>query len=119
MKRNHIKTAFSNNADAVIEKLDAVNKPLHVFAGDDTIPDILYIKLKSWDKFDSKAADEPYNQPGFLDQLFGGGAFTFDPQFSTAKLDYGFAQHRNLSELGTFIVTQHKKRIESFVAKSI
>jgi hypothetical protein len=30
----------------------------------------------------------------------GGGDFTFDPQFSTAMLDYSFAKHRNLTELG-------------------
>jgi hypothetical protein len=118
LKRHHIKTAFGNDPDDVINGLDQVNKPLHVFKGDDKIPDMLYIKLKSWDEFDTAAAQEPYNKPDFFDNLFGGGDFSFDPQFSTAKLDYAFAEHRNLSELGSFIVTEHRKKIEAFVAKS-
>ncbi len=41
--------------------------------------------------------------------------FAFDPQFSTAKLDYDFAEHRNLSELGSFIVDYYKDDIKEFI----
>ena len=91
---------------------------MHVFEGDDTIPDILYIKLKSWDRFDQAVADKPYNQRGFFDRLFGGDEFRFYPQFSTAKLDYDFAEHRNLSDLGSFVVTEHQQKIKEFVARA-
>jgi len=53
------------------------------------VPDILYVKLKSVAEFDKVAAKKRYNQPGFLRNMFGRGEFAFDPQFSTAKLDYG------------------------------
>ena len=102
----------------MIEELDAVNKPLHVIAGDDDRPNVLYIKLKSSQDFDDFARDRPYNQAGFLRNLFSKGKFSFDPQFSTAKLDYDFAEHRNLSELGTFIVKQHENEIKNFVSQS-
>jgi len=118
MLRNHIPKPFDKDIEAAIKTLDRVNEPVHVFEGDKTIPDILYIKLKSWDKFDKEVAKRPYNKPSFLGSLFGGGPFEFDPQFSTAKLDYDFAEHRNLSELGTFIVKEHAKEIKSFVSKS-
>jgi predicted acylesterase/phospholipase RssA len=119
LRRYQIPTPFGSGAESVIGQLDRVNEPLHVFEGDDTVPDILYIKLKSWDAFDQQAAVERYNQPSFFGSLFGGGAFTFDPQFSTAKLDYDFAEHRNLSNLGSFVVMEHREQIEAFVAKSV
>lgn len=68
----------------------------HVRSGDATVPDILYIKLKYWSDFDADFKNKPYNRPGFLDKMFGKGEFRFDPQFSTAKLDYSFAGNRNL-----------------------
>ena len=118
LRRHHIPKPFGTDADAVIARLDRVNEPVHVFEGDDSIPDILYIKLKPWDRFNRVAAEKPYNQPGFLGSLFGGEDFFFDPQFSTAKLDYDFAEHRNLSDLGTFVVTQHEAVIREFVERS-
>jgi len=118
LKRHHIRTAFGADPEQVIAGLDEANKPVHLFEGDDTIPDILYVKLKSWDRFDKVAADKPYNQPGFLGRIFGGGEFSFDPQFSTAKLDYDFTEHRNLTELGRFVVTEHADLIRSFAARS-
>jgi len=114
LKRNHIATAFGHAPDAVIEKLDKRNELVHEFRGDATVPDILYIKLKSWDRFDQAFAEKPYNQPGFLRHLMGGGKFAFDPQFSTAKLDYQFAEHRNLSDLGTFVVRENADVIRTF-----
>jgi predicted acylesterase/phospholipase RssA len=118
LKRHHIRTPFGVDGDQVVARLDEADQPVHLFEGDDTIPDILYVKLKSWDRFDRAAASQPYNQPGFLDRLFGGGDFAFDPQFSTAKLDYDFFEHRNLSELGTFIVKEHEATVRSFVDRS-
>ncbi len=118
LRRHHIRTPFGNDVDSVIQTLDQINRPVHLFEGDDKIPDILYIKLKSWDKFDQVAAQKPYNQPSFLGRLFGGDQFSFDPQFSTAKLDYDFSEHRNLSELGTFVVTEHEDLIKTFVSRS-
>ena len=115
IKRHHINTALSED---VIEQLDEANKPLHIIDAPEGIPDILYIKLKSYDKFDSDAREKPYNQPGFLQNLFNQGSFSFDPQFSTAKLDYDFAEHRNLSELGRFIVKEHKTEIVGFIERS-
>jgi len=64
------------------------------------------------------AAKKKYNQPGFLKKLFGQGAFAFDPQFSTAKLDFSFAEHRNLSQLGRFIVQDNARTFEQFAAKA-
>lgn len=101
-----------------LDLLDRADEPVHVIAGDRRIPDILYLKLKSLAAFDQLAAKKEYNRPGFLKNLFGRGRFSFDPQFSTAKLDYSFAEHRNLSELGTFIVRQHAKQITQFAARS-
>lgn len=112
IKRHHIPNPI---AEDMIEQLDAINKPLHIFDGPDGIPDILYIKLKSFDKFDQYAKDKDYNQPNFLENIFSRGMFAFDPQFSTAKLDYDFAEHRNLSELGSFIVDYYKDDIKEFI----
>ena len=115
LNRKHIPNPINKER---IEELDAVNKPLHVIQGGADIPNILYIKLKSSQAFDDFARTRPYNQAGFLRNLFNKGAFSFDPQFSTAKLDYDFAEHRNLSELGSFVVHQHKSEIQGFVAQS-
>lgn len=106
IKRHHIPNPIAEN---MIEKLDAINEPLHVFDGADGIPDILYIKLKSFDLFDQYAQDKDYNQPGFLENIFSRGKFAFDPQYSTAKLDYDFIEHRNLSGLGSFIVDHYQQ----------
>jgi hypothetical protein len=113
MQRNHIP-----QPDFVIKQLDRVNQPVHLVAGNSKVPDILYVKLKSVTAFDKVAAKKRYNQPGFLRNMFGRGEFAFDPQFSTAKLDYGFAEHRNLTELGTFIVKENAKLFTNFAAKS-
>ena len=118
LRRYNIRTPFGTDVESVIAKLDAVDEPVHVFEGNDVIPDILYIKLKSCKEFNEEAAAKPYNQPGFLDSLFGAGDFSFDPQFSTAKLDYGFSEHRNLSDLGTFVVRNDAAQIRSFVARA-
>ena len=61
---------------------------------------------------------KPFNQPGFLRNLFGKGKFSFDPQFSTAKLDYDFTEHRNLSDLGSFIVDKFQNKIIIFINES-
>lgn len=113
IQRNHIP-----QPDFVIEQLDRVNEPVHLASGNNKVPDILYVKLKSVAAFDKAAAKRRYNQPGFLRNMFGRGEFAFDPQFSTAKLDYGFAEHRNLTELGTFIVKENAKLFTAFAAKS-
>ncbi|PKN19385.1 MAG: hypothetical protein CVU71_07710 [Deltaproteobacteria bacterium HGW-Deltaproteobacteria-6] len=113
MQRNHIP-----QPDFVVEQLDRVNEPVHLVSGNNKVPDILYVKLKSVAAFDKAAAKARYNQPGFLRNMFGRGEFAFDPQFSTAKLDYGFAEHRNLTELGTFIVKENAKLFTTFAAKS-
>lgn len=84
----------------------------------DGLPSILYIKLKSWDRYDEYARTLEYNESGFLRSLFDRGRFSFDPQFSTAKLDYSFSEHRNLSELGRFIVQEHEGVIRNFVDRS-
>ena len=115
LKRHHIHTALGKD---VINQLDVANKPLHIIDGPEGIPDILYIKLKSYNEFDAIAQDKPYNKPGFLRNLFGKGSFAFDPQFSTAKLDYDFAEHRNLSELGCFIVTKYEDDIKEFIERA-
>ena len=115
LSRKHIPIPITNDR---IEELDAVNKPLHVIAGGDGVPGILYIKLKSSRDFDDIATSRPYNQAGFLRNLFSKGTFSFDPQFSTAKLDYDFCEHRNLSELGTFTVKRHETEIQGFVNQS-
>lgn len=113
MKRNHIPQPTID-----LDQLDRADEPIHVISGNKKIPDILYIKLKSLSSFDAVAAKKPYNKPGFLKNLFGRGKFAFDPQFSTAKLDYSFAEHRNLSELGSFIVEQNAKDIVQFASRS-
>lgn len=117
LKRNHIRQPFGRNVKQLKKILNRPDEPVHVFEGSDTIPDILYIKLKSSTAFDEEAAGRAYNRQGFLGRVFG-GSFRFDPQFSTAKLDYDFAEHRNLSELGTFIVKQAKAKIKAFVRRS-
>ncbi len=105
--------------DDWMQQMDRADEAVHEFSvPDDSIPDILYIKLKASTEFNKIARGEPYNKPGFLRNLFGAGEFAFDPQFSTAKLDYDFAEHRNLSNLGTFLVDKHKVLIKSFAAKS-
>lgn len=113
MTRNHIP-----QPDFVINQLDEANKPVHLVRGNKVVPDVLYVKLKSVAAFDKVAAKRPYNRPGFLQSMFGRGAFAFDPQFSTAKLDYGFAEHRNLTELGTYVVENNAKMFTDFAAKS-
>lgn len=118
LRRHHIPNPFGGDTEAVVAVLDEVNKPIHLFQGDDRMPDILYIKLKSWDRFNEVATQQQYNQPSFLGGLFGGQGFSFDPQFSTGKLDYGFNEHRNLSELGRFVIHEHADLIRSFAARS-
>lgn len=115
LKRHHIPNPIG--AD-MIGTLDQANEPLHVIDGAAGIPSVLYIKLKSIAEFDAAAAKQPYNQPGFLRNLFDQGKFAFDPQFSTAKLDYDFAEHRNLTELGFFVVKKYETEIREFIARS-
>lgn len=101
-----------------LDQLDTVDEAVHVITGSAKVPDILYVKLKSVTDFNKVAAKRKYNQPGFLTSLFGRGKFSFDPQFSTAKLDYSFAEHRNLAELGVFVVEQNSKVFREFASKS-
>lgn len=115
LKRHHIPNPIRED---MVDILDAANEPLHIIDGADSIPDILYVKLKSMNEFDNYAADKPFNQPGFLRNLFSKGKFSFDPQFSTAKLDYDFAEHRNLSDLGSFVVNKYENDIKEFVNRS-
>ena len=70
-------------------------------------------------RFDKVASKKKYNQPGFLKNLFGQGKFAFDPQYSTAKLDYSFAEHRNLTELGIFFVKENAETFQNFAADSV
>lgn len=118
MKRNHIRTALGHSPDDLISALDVRDQLVHERSGDRTTPDVLYIKLKSWSEFDKAFKDKPYNQPGFLDRMFRGGQFAFDPHFSTAKLDYEFPEHRNLSDLGSFVVTEHADTIRAFARRA-
>lgn len=118
LSRNHIETAFGHDADAVVARLDAEDALVHEFSGDETVPDTLYIKLKSSSAFDDAVRDRPYNQSGFLSRIFGGDRFAFDPQFSTAKLDYSFAEHRNLSDLGTFAIEENAALIQAFARRA-
>ncbi len=118
LERHHIPKPFGQDAEAVIAELDARDELVHEFRGDDTIPDVLYIKLKPWTRFDEAAADQPYNQSSFFSHLFRGASFAFDPQFSSAKLDYDFCEHRNLSELGAFVVNEHRQRIRRFANRA-
>jgi predicted acylesterase/phospholipase RssA len=104
--------------DMPIATLDRADEALHVFDGGAGRPDVLYVKLKSLSAFDRAARRRSYNKPGFLENLFGRGTFRFDPQFSTAKLDYSFAEHRNLSELGEFAVTDNAQAIRAFVRRA-
>ena len=115
MKRNNVPQPI---VESDLKQLDRANEPVHVIKGNGKIPDILYVKLKSFARYDKVAAKKPYNQPSFLGSLFGAGQFAFDPQFSTAKLDYSFAEHRNLIELGTFMVREHQDIFNEFVARS-
>lgn len=116
LQRHHIPNPIGED---MVDELDAVNEPLHIIDGADGIPNILYIKLKSSNEFDNYAADKPYNHPGFLRNLFGRGTFSFDPQFSTAKLDYDFTEHRNLSDLGSFLIGKYENDIRNFVNRSL
>lgn len=118
LRRSHIDTAMGHDASAVVNELDARDAPVHEFHGDRTTPDVLYIKLKAWSRFDEAFRDRPYNQPGFLRHVLGRGGFAFDPQFSTAKLDYEFAEHRNLSDLGSFVVREHAQQIRAFAQRA-
>ena len=111
--RHHIKIP-----KVQLAKLDRANEAVHVFKGNQRVPDILYIKLKSSDGFDAQARKKDYNQQGFLASVFGRGEFAFDPQYSTAKLDYDFVEHRNLTELGMFFVRKHKTLMKRFAAQS-
>jgi len=104
--------------DIPLATLDRADEAVHVFKGNQKVPDILYVKLKSSVRFDKVASKKKYNQPGFLKNLFGQGKFAFDPQYSTAKLDYSFAEHRNLTELGVFFVKEKEEVFKAFAAKS-
>ena len=116
LSRNNVKNPMT---EQWLDELDRADEAVHEFSvPDDDIPDILSLKLKSSRDFNSVAEDEPYNQPGFFGSLFGSSQFSFDPQFSTAKLDYDFAEHRNLSNLGAFLVNHHRNLIQAFVNKS-
>lgn len=113
MARNHIpQPAFP------LDVLDRADEGVHYVRGGPKVPDVLYVKLKSSSAFDKVASKRPYNQSSFLRNLFGRGDFSFDPQFSTAKLDYSFTEHRNLSELGAFMVQSNAALFREFVAKS-
>lgn len=116
--RHHIPMPFGDDVETLIAKLDRRDQLVHEFRGDARVPDVLYVKLKSWDRFDRVAGERPYNQPGFFRHLFDRGPFAFDPQFSTAKLDYDFSEHRNLSELGCFVVEEHAERFRRFARRS-
>ena len=115
LSRHHIRNPIKLKT---IETFNKSDEPLHIIEGTDVIPDILYIKLKSSKHYDAVAKHKEYNQPGFLRNIFGRGEFSFDPQFSTAKLDYDFVEHRNLSELGTFIIKQNKDTVKGFIRRS-
>jgi hypothetical protein len=112
MQRNHIP-----QPDIAIATLDRADEPVHYLPGNAQQPDILYVKLKSSTAFDAEAAQETYNQPGFLQNLFGNGRFSFNPQFSTAKLDYNFTEHRNLTQLGAFVVRDNATLFTDFVGR--
>jgi hypothetical protein len=99
----------------VIAELDGEDEAVHEFRGN---ADLLYIKLKSSNAYDRVPKALPYNQPAFFNHLFGGGEFAFNPQFSTAKLDYDFAEHRNLSELGAHVVEANRATIRRFVNRA-
>ena len=113
LQRHHIK-----QPDIDITVLDRSNESVHVISGNAKVPDILYVKLKSLTAFDKAAARQRYNKPGFLRSLFGQGDFSFNPQFSTAKLDYSFAEHRNLTELGVFMVKENAEIFRKFAGQS-
>ncbi len=121
-KYNGLKTLLSRHHIKIpkltLSKVNKADEAVHVFKRNATIPDIVYIKLKSSKAFDKQAKRQEYNQPGFLVSLFEEGKSRFDSQFSTAKLDYDFSEHRNLSELGRFIVTKHQSTIKSFAQLS-
>jgi Lysophospholipase catalytic domain len=113
MTRNHIPQPA-----VPLAKLDKANEAVHLLTGIDKVPDILYVKLKSSAAFDKVAAKQRYNKPGFMRTLFKRGDFSFDPQFSTAKLDYSFAEHRNLSELGRFLVKDDANLFKQFATRA-
>jgi len=109
LQRHHIP-----QPDIPINTLDRADEAVHYLKGNKKVPDILYVKLKSSREFDRSAAGEAYNKPGFLRSIFNRGKFAFDPQFSTAKLDYSFSEHRNLTQLGVFTVEQNKQMFTDF-----
>lgn len=113
MKRHHIPQPA-----VPLDELDRADEAVHLIPGNSAVPDILYVKLKSSNAFNKVAAKKKYNQPAFLRSLFGRGTFSFDPQFSTAKLDYSFVEHRNLTELGVFLVKKEEKLFTQFAAKA-
>jgi hypothetical protein len=113
LARNHIP-----QPEMALATLDRADEAVHVFSGNETVPDILYVKLKSSKDFNKAASKKKYNQPGFLKNLFANGKFSFDPQYSTAKLDYSFVEHRNLSELGAFFVNENAPIFQEFAAKA-
>jgi hypothetical protein len=113
LERHHIK-----QPDIDVDALDRANEPVHVISGNAKVPDILYVKLKSLTAFDKVAGKQRYNKPGFLKRLFSRGDFSFDPQFSTAKLDYSFAEHRNLTELGAFMVKENAAMFRQFAGRA-
>jgi len=113
LQRHHIK-----QPDIDIDQLDRADEAVHVISGQAKVPDVLYVKLKSLAAFDKEASKQRYNKPGFLRSLFGRGEFSFNPQFSTAKLDYSFAEHRNLTEIGAFMVEQNAKTFQQFAARA-
>lgn len=115
LKRHHIPNSLSEESTEVLDRAD---EPLHVIEGEEGLSEILYIKLKSYDEYNKAAVGRPYNRADFMRNIFGRGEFSFDPQFSTAKLDYDFVEHRNLSELGTFIIKKHLNTITDFIGKS-
>ncbi len=113
LQRHHIKQPSID-----IDVLDRANQAVHVISGGAKVPDILYVKLKSLSAFNKVAAKQRYNKPGFFKSIFGGGDFSFDPQFSTSKLDYSFAEHRNLTELGVFMVKENAAAFQQFANRS-
>ncbi len=113
LQRHHIK-----QPDIDVDALDRANEAVHVISGNAKVPDILYVKLKSLSAYDKAAAKQRYNKPGFFKSIFGGGAFAFDPQFSTAKLDYSFAEHRNLTELSVFMVKENAAVFRQFADRA-
>jgi hypothetical protein len=104
--------------EIAIEELDRADACVHEVRGGPQTPDVLYLKLKSLSAFDAEAGKRSFNRPGFRSHLFGHGPFSFNPQFNTAKLDYSFAEHRNLSDLGHFVVMQEEASVAGFCERA-